>query len=326
MREFVFSILDLNNRIWPQALDVDRPVEQYIKPLAKNLDLPGELNYVFIPAGSNQPLDSRYSLAQLGIPVGAQLFLRPQRDSLLKKLLDELYDQAKDELKDRLLDQAKAKLKKIFDLDPWYPDPLHLKEQAWGQSVQGQYQQQLPQQFQAPVKAASKTGWIIAGVVGGGAVLLVGGVTVVGLIVLLLRGAFDRSNRPNPTEPVLGTGDVQVTLRWSAPVDLDLHVIDPAQQEIWYQSPTSSTGGILDVDANGNCGNMVASPVENIYWPYGSAPSGGYQVQVVYYMTCGYAGPVDYEVTVKQNNQVIDVLTGTVYQQGEMQRVTRFSR
>jgi hypothetical protein len=319
MREFIFSILDLNNRIWPQALDVDRPVQQLLPGLAQRLDMPHELNYVLIPAGSNQPLDGRWTLAQLRIPVGAQLYLRPQRDPLLKKLLDELYDQAKDELKDRLLDQAKAKLKKVFDLDPWYPDPLHLKEQAWGQPVQVQYQQQ----FRPPVKAAAKTGWIIAGVLGGGAVLLVGGVTVVALVVLLLRGAFDRSSR---SEPVLGTGDVQVTLRWSAPVDLDLHVIDPAGQEIWYQSPSSSTGGILDVDANGNCQNMVSSPVENVFWPYGSAPSGGYQVLVVYYMTCGYAGPVDYEVTVRQNDQVIDVRNGTVTQEGELQRVTRFSR
>jgi hypothetical protein len=319
MREFIFSILDLNNRIWPQALDVDRPVQQLLPGLAQRLDMPHELNYVLIPAGSNQPLDGRWTLAQLRIPVGAQLYLRPQRDPLLKKLLDELYDQAKDELKDRLLDQAKAKLKKVFDLDPWYPDPLHLKEQAWGQPAQVQYQQQ----FRPPVKAAAKTGWIIAGVLGGGAVLLVGGVTVVALVVLLLRGAFDRSSR---SEPVLGTGDVQVTLRWSAPVDLDLHVIDPAGQEIWYQSPSSSTGGILDVDANGNCQNMVSSPVENVFWPYGSAPSGGYQVLVVYYMTCGYAGPVDYEVTVRQNDQVIDVRNGTVTQEGELQRVTRFSR
>jgi hypothetical protein len=319
MREFIFSILDLNNRIWPQALDVDRPVQQLLPGLAQRLDMPHELNYVLIPAGSNQPLDGRWTLAQLRIPVGAQLYLRPQRDPILKKLLDELYDQARDELKDRLLDQAKAKLKKVFDLDPWYPDPLHLKEQAWGQPAQVQYQQQ----FRPPVKAAAKTGWIIAGVLGGGVVLLVGGVTVVALVVLLLRGAFDRSSR---SEPVLGTGDVQVTLRWSAPVDLDLHVIDPAGQEIWYQSPSSSTGGILDVDANGNCQNMVSSPVENVFWPYGSAPSGGYQVLVVYYMTCGYAGPVDYEVTVRQNDQVIDVRNGTVTQEGELQRVTRFSR
>jgi hypothetical protein len=328
VRQFVYPVLDLNNRIWQQMLDVDCPIQQYLKPLAKNLKLPEELNYVLIPAGSNQPLDARFSLAQMRIPAGMQLFLRPVRDPLLKQLLDKLYDQAKDEVRDRLLDMARDKLKQLFDLDPYYPDPLHLKEQAWGQPVQPQMQQvQHPavmQQLQAPVKAASKTGWIIAGVLGGGVVLIGGVITVAALVLIpLIRNALDKSTR---SEPVLGTGDVQVTLRWDAPVDLDLHVIDPSGQEIWYMSPYSSTGGRLDVDANSQCLGMAASPVENVFWPYGGAPSGGYQVLVIYYMNCGYAGPVDYEVTVKQNDQVIDVLPGTVADQSESQLVTRFSR
>lgn len=322
MREYVFSILDLNNKIWPQLLDVDRPVQHLLPGLAERLDLPRELNYVLIPAGSNQPLDGRWTLAQMQIPVGAQLFLRPLRDSLLKQLLDKLYDEVKDEIKDQLLERAKAKLKKILDLDPYYPDPLRLKEQLWGSPAQAQYQQQLPQQFRPPVKAASKTGWIIASVLGGGAVLLVGGVTVIGLIIMLLRGAFDRSTR----EPVLGTGDVQVTLRWDAPVDLDLHVIDPASDEIWYRNSSSPSGGVLDVDANSDCVTMTAKPVENVFWPYGGAPSGGYQVLVVYYRNCGYSGPVNYEVSVKQNNQVVNVLTGTVYRESESRLVTDFTR
>src|SRR5512141_1637086 len=136
MRAFIFPVYDLNNRGWQQTLDVDCPVQSLIKPLVENLKLPDELNYVLVPAGWNQALDGRYTLAQARIPAGMQLFLRPVRDTLLKQFLDKLYDQAKDEIKDQLLDRAKDKLKQIFDLDPAYPDPLHLKEQAWGQPVQ----------------------------------------------------------------------------------------------------------------------------------------------------------------------------------------------
>ena len=335
MRQFVYPVLDLNNRIWPQMLDIDCPVQQYLRPLAKNLSLPEELNYVLIPAGSSQPLDGRYSLAQLRIPVGAQLFLRPLRDTLLKKLLDKLYDEVKDEIKDQLLDRARAKLKQLFDLDPSYPDPWHLKEQLWGQPAPAQYQQQQYQQYQQnqPVqqqafrplpKAGIKPIWIILGVLGGGAVLVGGGIAVIALIMAVVGSSPDRST-PR-TEPVLGTGDVQVTLRWDAPVDLDLHVIDPAGQEIWFVSPTSSTGGTLDVDANGNCANMVNSPVENVFWPTGGAPVGGYQVSVVYYMNCGYNGPVNYEVTVKQSGQPSEVLKGTIRRVDDVQQVTSFSR
>ena len=40
---------------------------------------------------------------------------------------------------------------------------------------------------------------------------------------------------PGPTpEPELGTGDVQVTLRWSSSADIDLHVFEPDGTEIWF--------------------------------------------------------------------------------------------
>ncbi len=343
MRQFVYPILDLNNKIWPQMIDVDCPVQHLLKPLAKNLKLPEELNYVLIPAGGGQPLDGRYTLAQARIPVGAQLYLRPVRDTLLKQLLDKLYDQAKDELKDQLMERAKDKLRQIFHLDPSYPDPLHLKERVLGQPAspqqsqpqqfqQQQYQQQFQQARQAAYpplrpKSASKVGWVIAGVLGGG-VVVVGGIIAVAALVLIpmVRGLLDQSIPSTRNEPVLGTGDVQVTLRWDAPVDLDLHVIDPSGQEIWFSSPSSTTGGRLDVDANGNCQTMSASPVENVFWPTGGAPSGSYQVSVAYYMSCGFDGPVSYEVTIKQNNQVVNTLTGTVYTEKDFQLVTNFTR
>jgi hypothetical protein len=327
MRQFLFPVYDLNNRGWQQPLDVDCPVGQLVPGLVKILDLPEELHYVLVPAGWNQALDGRYTLAQARIPAGMQLFLRPVRDSLLKQFLDKLYDQAKDEIKDQLLDRAKDKLKQIFDLDQTYPDPLHLKEQAWAQPVQQQpqYQQQYQQQaFRPPVKSGAKVGWIIAGVLGGGIVLVGGGIAVVALVVGLVRSSTDRST--NRTEPVLGTGDVQVTLRWDAPVDLDLHVIDPDGQEISFLSPASTSGGKLDVDANSQCQPMAVSPVENVFWPFGGAPTGGYQVSVVYYMNCGYSGPVNYEVTIKQNDQVVNVIPGTIRDANESQIVTSFSR
>ena len=45
-----------------------------------------------------------------------------------------------------------------------------------------------------------------------------------------------------------GGGDVQITLTWDNTADLDLHVIDPQGERIAYFSPTSTSGGMLDVD------------------------------------------------------------------------------
>jgi hypothetical protein len=78
-------------------------------------------------------------------------------------------------------------------------------------------------------------------------------------------------------------GDIQISLSWHNYNDLDLHCIDPAGVEIFFGNPRSTrTGGDLDIDQNAHL-PYNSSPVENIYWPFGGAPSGLYQISVVYY-------------------------------------------
>ena len=88
-------------------------------------------------------------------------------------------------------------------------------------------------------------------------------------------------------EVVLGTGDVQVTLRWPTTDDLDLSVIDPSGDGIDFNTRTIASGGELDVDSNAACQNITASPVENVFWPTGVAPSGDYLIEVNLYDLCG---------------------------------------
>jgi len=331
VREVAFSIIDMHDKRWPHLLDVDSQVQLLLPSLVENLGLPRELNYVLIPKGTNLPLDGRHTLAEYRIPSGAELYLRPLRDHLLKMFLDKLYDEVKDEIKKQLIDSAKEKLKQILQLDPAYPDPLRLKERLLGSISQAPLSnapaQQPQYQYQKQPKARAGKGCLIAGIVGGGATLFLAGAVVLSIFILpsLLKTS---SGSPTgiSTEPVLGTGDVQVTLRWDAPVDLDLHVTDPSGEEISFTHPTSNSGGNLDVDANPNCDAMVANPVENVFWPYGGAPTGQYQVSVVYFSNCNYSGPINYEVTIKQNNQVIKVLTGTVNESGESQFVASFNK
>jgi uncharacterized protein YfaP (DUF2135 family) len=88
----------------------------------------------------------------------------------------------------------------------------------------------------------------------------------------------------------VGTGDVQVTLSWGTVDDLDLHVIEPGGEEIYYGHRTSATGGSLDVDSNAGCGTQM-NPVENIFWGAGAAPLGTYTVLVDYYRHCTSEDP-----------------------------------
>lgn len=71
-----------------------------------------------------------------------------------------------------------------------------------------------------------------------------------------------------------GYGDVQITLKWDNIADLDLHVIDPNGEEIYWDNQYSSSNGVLDVD------DIDGEGPENIYWPEHEAPSGNYEVYV----------------------------------------------
>ena len=45
----------------------------------------------------------------------------------------------------------------------------------------------------------------------------------------------------------VGTGDVQVTLSWDVDTDVDLHVVDPSGEELYWANRASATGGELDL-------------------------------------------------------------------------------
>ncbi len=107
-------------------------------------------------------------------------------------------------------------------------------------------------------------------------------------------------------------GGVQVTLRWKAPQDLDLHVVEPLPNgescEIYYldRGQPSSCGakGLLDLDSNASC-NIDGIDTENvIYPPDKPAPSGTYRVLVDYFEHCNGGDAVPYEVTVRVGSEM----------------------
>jgi hypothetical protein len=117
---------------------------------------------------------------------------------------------------------------------------------------------------------------------------------------------------PTTTEPQLGTGDIQFTLRWGSTADIDLAVTDPTGQRVSYGSQTVPSGGQLDVDANAGCSELDDTPVENVFWPPGTAPAGTYTAEVDYFLECeGASGPQDFELTVVVGGNT-QVETGTI--------------
>ncbi|HMJ75857.1 MAG TPA: DUF6777 domain-containing protein, partial [Iamia sp.] len=82
------------------------------------------------------------------------------------------------------------------------------------------------------------------------------------------------------------SGDVQVTLQWTGDADLDLHVFDPEEFEIYFGTETSPSGGELDVDVIPGCDTPPESHTENVFWATGTAPGGDYRVVIENYDGC----------------------------------------
>jgi hypothetical protein len=115
-----------------------------------------------------------------------------------------------------------------------------------------------------------------------------------------------------PADQGLGTGDVQVTLRWGSLVDLDLAVTDPSGTDIDYANPISATGGQLDRDANYPCSTATTSPVENVFWPPVGAPEGHYVVTVHYRTGCGQDPGQPFELVIRLDGEVVQDISRSI--------------
>ena len=107
----------------------------------------------------------------------------------------------------------------------------------------------------------------------------------------------------------VGSGDIQINLNWDQPNDLDLHVVPPGMDEIFYSHRQDTAGGKLDLDSNAGC-SLDNVNNENIFWPTGKAPNGTYIVRVDYWSKCAVATTTHYRVTMVRFDRV-DTFDGT---------------
>lgn len=139
-------------------------------------------------------------------------------------------------------------------------------------------------------------------------------------LFVLYFAVVDASGKQGPlaTQSVeavaVGTGQVQVSVSWDVDSDVDLHVVEPTGEEIYYGKLTSSAGGTLDLDSNANC-SIDGKRNENIVWK-DSAPPGVYTVRVDLYTSCEVE-PTNYVVTVQVAGQPTRTFTGVLTGSGD---------
>jgi hypothetical protein len=107
------------------------------------------------------------------------------------------------------------------------------------------------------------------------------------------------------------TGDVQVSLTWDTPTDLDLYVRDPNGVLIFFgnRSPSNSAGR-LELDSNPGC-RIDGRNTENITWPAGTAPNGAYTVLVDLFSACSTQGTTNFVVTINVRGRSPQIVRGT---------------
>ncbi len=122
--------------------------------------------------------------------------------------------------------------------------------------------------------------------------------------------------QPKPTPPPNNnkqddlkgeSGDLRINLQWYCRTDLDLHVIDPCGNEIYFskRKATCQGGtGILDLDANALIGTTTR-PQENIYWL--KPTPGTYTIKVVCFKWREKSqNPISYNVSIVDKNGRVD--------------------
>ncbi|MBR4324704.1 MAG: carboxypeptidase regulatory-like domain-containing protein [Bacteroidales bacterium] len=122
--------------------------------------------------------------------------------------------------------------------------------------------------------------------------------------------------QPKPTPPPNNnkqddlkgeSGDLRINLQWYCRTDLDLHVIDPCGNEIYFskRKATCQGGtGILDLDANALIGTTTR-PQENIYWL--KPTPGTYTIKVVCFKWRERSqNPISYNVSIVDKNGRVD--------------------
>ena len=131
------------------------------------------------------------------------------------------------------------------------------------------------------------------------------------------------------------TGDVSFRLRWSGEADLDLHVLDPNERHtgvpLGLNDPDpgafiraakemaardsedpDAPKGILDVDCNASPDAMCPRPIENVFWPVGTAPDGRYEVWIHLFQKLGDDTQVPFTLEVRRGERVVETFRGQV--------------
>jgi hypothetical protein len=110
-----------------------------------------------------------------------------------------------------------------------------------------------------------------------------------------------------------GTGKLQISCSWDKLDDVDLHLVEPNGEEIYYGNSTSANGGDLDVDSNAGC-TVDGINNENITYKDSTGvttEAGMYIVRVDLWSACDITDKTDFIVNAYYKGALIATTSGS---------------
>ena len=133
-------------------------------------------------------------------------------------------------------------------------------------------------------------------------------------IVLALRnaqGLVSEHGTIDVSQIEAGTGVLQVSCSWDKANDVDLHLVEPNGEEIYYNNEYSENGGELDVDSNADCYLDYINNENITYSEEAVIDDGKYTVRVDFYSYCAVPTNTTFIVATRYNGKIITPATGT---------------
>ena len=140
------------------------------------------------------------------------------------------------------------------------------------------------------------------------------GVTLDQLIILLTEYTAD--NVGGLTQELVFnnhgnvTGSLQVSMTWDKPNDVDLHLLQPNGETVFYGNAHSSNGAMLDVDSNAGCSIDNINNENIIFGDESIVYNGEYVVYVDVWSACDVTELTNFGVTTTYQGNHIGVTQG----------------
>lgn len=119
----------------------------------------------------------------------------------------------------------------------------------------------------------------------------------------------------------------EIELQWEGANDLDLHVINPVEAQIYFADPAADPKARFGLDGNSNCTPSASNRAnESVVWFANEALEGEYQILVSYYEQCVISSypPVYFKIQVWENGRQ-HIHTGSAVRERQMVWVTTFN-